>query len=334
MPRGNLLRPIGLAVLAIILVALPFSLREYYVDVLAMLLINVILVVSFRLITTTGGWSLAHIPLMGAGAYGTALMTRTFGWPFWLTLPLAGLAAALIGLIMSYPLVRTKGFAFFIASFAAGEAMRLCWTRFRVPFGGVSGLTNIPAPEAIPLPGLQAIDFSGAIPYYFLALVVTVLCLLIMYRLDKSRIGDTLKAIHSEESLAKSIGINIIKYKILAFVVASFFAGIAGVLLAHRLWAITPQQFGFANTLYLLVWVILGGYHTFAGPIIGVCVLTGLSQLLIPLAEWVPMVYGVILILTLLFLPEGLEGLPRRMSPLVEKMQMMGRGIMRYATRK
>jgi len=134
--------------------------------------------------------------------------------------------------------------------------------------------------------------------------------------------------------LAKSIGINIIKYKILAFVVASFFAGIAGVLLAHRLWAITPQQFGFANTLYLLVWVILGGYHTFVGPIIGVCVLTGLSQLLIPLAEWVPMVYGVILILTLLFLPEGLEGLSRRMSPLVEKMQMMGRGIMRYATRK
>jgi len=334
MPRDNLRQPIGLVVLAIILVALPFFLREYYVDVLTMLLINVILVVSFRLITTTGGWSLAHIPLMGAGAYATALMTRTFGWPFWLTLPLAGLAAALIGLIMSYPLVRTKGFAFFVASFAAGEAMRLCWTRFRVPFGGHAGLGNIPPPEAIPIPGLVAIDFSNPIPYYFLTLVVTVLCLLIMYRLDRSRIGDTLKAIYSEDSVAKSVGINITKYKILAFVIASFFAGIAGVLLAHRLWAIEPQQFGFTNTLYLLVWVVFGGYHTFAGPIIGVSVLTGLGELLIPLAEWVPMIYGIILILTLLFLPDGLEGLPRRISPLVERMQMIGRGIMRYATRK
>jgi branched-chain amino acid transport system permease protein len=314
MPRNNLSKPIGLAVLAIIVVALPFALREYYVDVVTMLLINVIVVVSFRLITTIGGWSLAHIPLMGAGAYATALMTGAFGWPFWLTLPLAGLAAGLVGLAMSYPLVRTKGFAFFIASFAAGDAMRLCWMRFRVPFGGHRGLTNIPAPEAIPIPGLRTIDFSEAIPYYFLALVVTTLCLVVLYRLDKSRIGDTLKAINSQDSLAKSVGINITQYKILAFAIGSFFAGIAGVLLAHRLWAVEPQQFGFTTTLYLLVWVVFGGTGTFAGPIIGVTVLTVLSELLDPLAEWVPMIYGAILISTLLFLPEGLEGLPRRLA--------------------
>jgi len=314
MLRNNLSKAIGLTVLAIILVALPFALREYYVDVVTMLLINVILVVSFRLITTIGAWSLAHIPMMGAGAYATALMTGALGWPFWLTLPLAGLAAALIGLAMSYPLVRTKGFAFFVASFAAGDAMRLCWMRFKVPFGGHRGLTNIPFPEAIPIPGLRTIDFSDAIPYYFLALVVTVLCLLIMYRLDKSRIGDTLKAINSQDSLAMSVGINITQYKILAFVIGSFFAGIAGVLLAHRLWAVEPQQFGFGTTVYLLVWVVFGGTHTFAGPIIGVTVLTVLGELLDPFVEWVPMIYGAILILTLLFLPDGLEGLPRRLA--------------------
>jgi len=206
--------------------------------------------------------------------------------------------------------------------------------RFRVPFGGHTGLGNIPPPGAVSVPGLGVLDFSNPIPYYFLTLGVTALCLLIMYRLDRSRIGDTLKAIHSDDSVARSVGINITKYKSLAFVIASFFAGIAGVLLAHRLWAIEPQQFGFTTTLYLLVWVIFGGYHTFAGPIIGVSVLTGLGELLIPLAKWVPMIYGIILILTLLFLPEGLEGLPRRMLPLVKRMQMIGRGIMRYATRK
>lgn len=325
MLKRNLSKPIGLAVLAIILVALPFMVGAYYVDVLTMLLINIIIVVSFRLITTTGGWSLAHMPLMGAGAYATALMGIYFGWPFWLNLPLAGLAAALIGLVMSYPLVRTKGFAFFIASFAAGEAMRLCWMRFRVPFGGHQGLGNIPAPETIPIPGLRTIDFSDAIPYYFLALVVTVLCLAVMYRLDKSRIGDTLKVIYSQDSLAKSVGINITGYKILAFVMGSFFAGIAGVLLAHRLWGIEPQQFSFVTTLYLLVWVVIGGAHTFAGPIIGVTVLTGLGELIRRFHEWVPMIYGFILIATLLFLPQGLESLPKRMSPLVKKIPIIGR---------
>jgi len=120
---------VGLVILAVILGGLPFVVTKYQVDILITLLINVILVVSFRLITTTGRWSLAHIPMMGAGAYATALMTGTLGIPFWVSLPLSGLVAALVALVMSYPLARTKGFAFFIASFAAGEALRLCWTR-------------------------------------------------------------------------------------------------------------------------------------------------------------------------------------------------------------
>ncbi|MFH0915728.1 MAG: branched-chain amino acid ABC transporter permease [bacterium] len=305
---------IVLPVVAIAGVVLPFLLRHYYIDVLTMLLIDIILVTSFRLVTTTGGWSLAHVPLMGAGAYASALITGTLGWPFWLSLPLSAIAALVIGLIMSYPLARTKGFAFFIASYAAGEAMRLCWTRFRVPFGGHTGLTNIPPPGNI-----GAIDFSRPVPYYFLALIVTAVCLWLMYRLGRSRIGATFHAVHSQESLAKSIGINITRYKILVFVVAAFFAGVAGVLLVHRMWAIEPNQFGFVPTLYVLVWVVFGGTRTFVGPILGVSVLTLLSELLLPLAEWVPMIYGCILILTLLFFPEGLEGIPQRVLSLLRR---------------
>jgi branched-chain amino acid transport system permease protein len=327
MPRNDLLKFVGLAVLAVGLVTVPFLIGEYYVDVLIMLFINVVIVVSFRFISLMGGWSLAHIPLWGLGAYATAIMARTFGWPFWLTLPLAGLCVALVGLIMSYPLARIKGFAFFLASFAVGEAMRLAWTRLPIPFGGHQGLTNIAAPESIPLPGLQAVDFGHAIPYYFLTLVVITLCLMIMYRLEKSQIGDILKAINSQEILAKSVGINIIKYKMLAFVIASFFVGIAGVLLAHRIHAIDPSGFGFVFTLYMLVWVIFGGKGSFAGPILGVCILTVVHELVRPLMEWLPMFYGAVLILTLLFLPEGFIGLTRRMS---SWWQMTGRRIISY----
>ena len=299
-----------LGTLPVVLISAPFAISGYKVDLLTNLLINIVLVASFRLITTTGGWSLAHVPMMGCGAYATALLSGKLGVPFWFSLPLAGLAAGLSGLAISYPLARTKGFAFFVASFAAGEAIRLCWIRFKIPFGGHKGLT-VPAP--VLFDNVTWMNFEEAVPYYFLALAITLISLLIMYRLNNSRIGDTWKALASEENLAKSVGINITKYKMLAFSIGSFFAGVAGVLLAHRLWAIEPHQFGFTTTLYLLVWVVFGGSHTFAGPVIGVVVLTFLAELLRPLVEWVPMIFGTIIILILIFLPNGLESLPSRL---------------------
>ncbi len=305
-------RALLIGLFPVIVISAPFSISEYKVDLLVNLMINIILVSSFRLITTTGGWSLAHIPMMGCGAYATALFAGGLGIPFWFSLPLSGLAAGLVGLAISYPLIRTKGFSFFVASFAAGEAIRLCWIRFKIPFGGHKGLT-VPVPELVENVGW--LDFAEAVPYYFLSLVVTLACLIVMFRLDRSRIGDTWKAIESNEDLAKSTGINHIKYKMLAFSIGSFFAGIAGVLLAHRLWAIEPHQFGFTTTLYLLVWVVFGGSHSFSGPIIGVVFLTFLAELLRPLAEWVPMIFGAIIILALIFLPEGLESLPRKIKP-------------------
>ena len=295
-----------LLVLAIFVVMLPFSLSEYKVDLIINLFINIILVSSFRLIATTGGWSLAHVAMMGCGAYATALLSSV-GIPFWFSLPLSGLAAAMVASIISYPLARTTGFAFFVASFAAGDALRVCWTRFKVPFGGHQGLSNVPVPKLFP-----AWDFSEPIPYYFLTLVVMLLCLAFMRRLDKSRIGDTWKCIEYQEDLAKALGINSISYKMMALIVGSFFAGVGGVLLAHRLWAVVPGQFGFAATLYLLIWVVFGGLRTFHGPILGVVSLTILQELLRPLLAWVPMIYGAIIILTLIFFPEGLEGLPQR----------------------
>jgi branched-chain amino acid transport system permease protein len=308
-----------LLVLAGVGVVVPFVFSYYYIDVLTMLFINFILVTSFRLITLTGCWNLAHVPLMGAGAYASALITGTLGWPFWLSLPLSALTAAFIGLIMSYPLARTKGFAFFIASYAAGEAMRLCWTRFKVPFGGHTGLTNVPPPGDI-----GPIDFGDPTAFYFLTGIIMAVCLWLMYRLGRSRIGSTFHAVHSQESLAKSIGINIVRYKMLAFVVGAFFAGVAGVLLVHRMWAIEPRQFGFVPILYLLVWAVFGGTRTFVGPLLGVAVLTLVSELLVPLAEWVPMIYGFILILTLLFFPDGLEGVPHRVQSLYRKLRARG----------
>ena len=322
----NRLRPaIGLTVLAIILIALPFIITRYYVDLTIVFFVHVVLAVSLRLITTTGDFSLAQVPLMGMGAYASALMSKYFGWPFWLTLPLAALASALVGLIMLYPLLRMKAFAFFIGSYAIGEALRLSWIRIGF-FGGHRGISGISHPS-MSIPGLPTISFAGAVPYYFLTLAIIIICLVIMYLLDKSRITDTFKAIHSEESLVRSVGINVTAYRILAFVVGTFFSGISRVLLAHYFGHIDPHQFNLTTGLYLLIWIVVGGYATFAGPIIGVAFFTVLGELMRPFGAWMPLVYGCILIASLLFLPDGLESLPRRISPMLKKMGIRGRMV-------
>ena len=323
MRRNQLKTVIGLTAMAIILLALPFLLTRYYVDLTIVFFAHLILAVSFRLITTTGDFSLAHIPLMGMGAYATALMSKYFGWPFWLTLPLAGLASTVVGLVMLYPLLRMKAFAFFIGSYAIGEALRLSWIRIGI-FGSHRGISGIPHPS-LSIPGLFTISFAGVAPYYFLTLAITVLCLGIMYLIDKSRITHIFKAIHAEDSLVRSVGINVTAYRTLAFEVGTFFAGIAGVLLAHHLGHIDPHQFNLTTGLYLLIWVVVGGFATFSGPIIGVTFFTLLGEVMRVFGAWMPLVYGCILIMSLLFLPEGLESLPRRISPLMKKMGMRGK---------
>lgn len=300
---SNRLLFLGLAAVLAVLSVVPFFLGEYYVEVLILLLINVILAASYRLLTTNGDWSLSHVVFMGVGAYATALIAKLLGWSFWASLPLAGLAAAVLGLGFVYPLLRTKGFGFFIASFALGELIRLIWVKFHDPFGGPRGMINIPIVE------LGSIDFDFAIPYYFLTLIITLICLFLLYRLDTSRTGKVLKAIYADDELSECIGIDVARYRATSFVVGSFFAGIAGALLAHRLGAIDPKNFDVNTMVYLIIWVVVGGVATFWGPIIGVGVMTLIFESTRPLMEWRPVLFGVILIFFLIFMPGGLESL-------------------------
>ena len=305
-------RLVWLGVLAVACVA-PFVLSISQRDVLIYMVLYVVVAQSFRLITLTGDWSLGHVVTMGVGAYASALLTKKLAFSFWLAMPSAGLVAALFAFVLSFPLFRLKGFYFLIGSFAAGEAIRLCWYKFRDPFGGPTGILRIRAPE-LDLGSLGAIDFSDAIAFYFFALAFTVLCLWLMWRVERSRIGLTLNAIHWRDVLAESVGVNVRRYKTLAFVVASFFAGSAGSMFVHYLSSANPNQFGLAVMLYLLVWVIVGGTRTFAGPIIGTVLLTIIDERLrvAGVDQYRPAIYGVILILTIRFLPQGLESLPAR----------------------
>ena len=240
-----------------ILVAIPHFLKFHHQDLLIFLTINVLVVASYRIVTLTGEWSLIHAVMMGVGGYTAALLFKNYELGMWFTLPLAGGVSAIIAAILCFPLFRMTQFYFLIGSFAAGEAIRLTWIQYVNPFGGTGGLSGVEPPI------IGGIDFLDAIPYYYLALVVVSICLFILYRIENSRIGLTLHAVHWKAALAESVGVDTWRYRALAFIVGSFFVGVAGALKVHYLGTITPNQFGVGFMVFILIWVIVGGYNKF-----------------------------------------------------------------------
>jgi branched-chain amino acid transport system permease protein len=305
----NLARLIGFVLLGAVLIGLPHFLSFSQQELLVILVINVLLVCSYRLLTLTGEWSLAHAVIMGVGAYASALFAKELDVPVPLAMLLGASTAGLVAFLLSFPLFRMKGFYFLIASFAAGEVIRLSWkwSDLTFLFGGPKGIKRIP-----PFPDFLTIDFYEPVNYYYLCLIVVAFSLLILYRVEKSRIGLTFHAIHWQDKLAESVGVNTFRYRMMAFIISSFFAGLAGALYAHYVGAVAPNRFSVEEMVYILIWAIVGGTATFYGPIIGVVTLTVLNEIVLRglgMDEMRPMFYGAVLIIAILFMPNGLEGL-------------------------
>ena len=303
---------LGLVLLAALIV-LPHLVSLSQKEILVLLVINVLLVASYRLLTLTGEWSLAHVVIMGVGAYGSALISKELSWPVPLSMLAGSSIAALVAFLLSFPLFRMKGFYFLIGSFAAGEIIRLVWKWSEMTwlFGGPKGIKLIPPFPNIKLLSLD-IDFYDPVKYYYLCLVVVAISMVILYRIERSRIGLTFHAIHWQDKLAESVGVDTFRYRTLAFVISSFFAGLSGALYAHYIGTVAPNRFSVEEMTYVLIWAIVGGTATFYGPILGVLTLTVLNEVVLRalgVDVMRPMFYGAILILFILFLPNGLESL-------------------------
>ena len=197
------------------LAVLPYLLSYSQQEIAVLLVINVLLVCSYRLLTLTGEWSLGHVVIMGVGAYTSALLAKRFGVPVPVSMLAGAFVAAGSAAILSFPLFRMKGFYFLIGSFAAGEIIRLIWKRFTDPFGGPKGLKRIDAFPDIDI-GFLKIDFYEPVNFYFLALIVVAASLFVLYRIERSRIGLTFHAIHWQDRLAESVGVDTFRYRTLA----------------------------------------------------------------------------------------------------------------------
>lgn len=309
---------IGAAPVAAFLLAAPSILSDvYWTSVLVLIGINVLLTCSLRLIGLIGHFSLGHIGFMLLGAYTSALLVMKAGLPFGLALLASGTLSGAVALVLGYPFLRVKGIYFAILTLLTAESFRLLAFSWRSLTGGPFGLMGIPAPGPIPIIGLGQLQLETAAGYYYIMLVVVGVSLLVLYRLERSQLGFTWLAIREADKLAGAVGISTLFYKILNFCIGCFFAGIAGSLFAHfhrGLSADSSSTFGVLTSIYLLIYMVVGGENQFSGPIVGAVGLTLISEYARPLQEYQPMMIGAIAILVVLLLPKGLAALPQQIG--------------------
>lgn len=296
--------------LLVIFVLLPIFLKSpYELHLLITIMTGSIAALGFRLVFNTGKTSLAQGSFVAIGAYTSALLVTKLSLSFWLALPLAGLVAAAIGGMIGYPALKLRGAYFVVLTFGLAEAIHLALLNGGDFTGGTLGITGIPSPNPIVLPGLASIEFISKVPYYYLVLALLVLAMVGMYRLDHSRMGKIFGAIHDNDKLAESIGINLGMYTTLAFTIACFFSGLAGSFLAHYVRVVTPSSYGLWQGVYYLIYTIVGGAGSIFGPIIGTAGLLYLSRSLVAFGQYQLIIYGAILIVFMIFLPNGLLSL-------------------------
>lgn len=303
---------IGALILAIILVLLPLAIRNpYYIHLLIMVGINSVLAMTFILLFRTGLITIAIAAFWGIGAYASALLSVDLGVSVWLALPASAAVTALIALLAGSLLASKGGNAFVILTMVFGFIAILVFGTFEV-FGGYVGIFNIPPPEPVHLPFFGTIEFTSKIPYYYLMLLLLGIVVATYSAFYAAWTGRAWRAISLSPRLAASLGINIFRYRLLAFVIAATSAGLMGSFYAHYYGSVIPATFDPYKTIYAHVYAILGGV-SFAvfGPIIGAFVMTVVPELLRIAKEIEPLFTGVIVIILVMFLPNGLLGLAR-----------------------
>tara|TARA_Y100000588_G_scaffold348378_1_gene397891 strand:+ start:2310 stop:3335 length:1026 start_codon:yes stop_codon:yes gene_type:complete len=302
------------ALIFLFLVTLPIWFKEhYYLHAMTNMFLHGMVALGLRLLWRTGLVSFGTAGFIAIGGYAAGLLSRDMGISFWLSLPVGGLAAATIAILIGIPTLRLKSSYFFLISWATGEVIRLSFLYLFIPvFGGWQGFRKIPVPDAINIPGLWNIDFSSKAHWYYLAFFLLCVTVIIMTRIDFSRIGKTVVALYDAPDLCESVGVATMYYRVFAFATACFFAGVAGAVYGSFNTFLHPESFTIIQSIETVSFVIIGGSLTVWGPLVGVAVVKGIAMAVRGLGAYELIVAGMMMIFVMIFIPEGISGLPRR----------------------
>lgn len=304
-------------IIFIYLIAFPLYFRD------SRYLLNIVITSSILSCISLGVWLMFCIgrinigqgAFAGIGGYTMAILMTKAGWSFWLCLPLSGIVAAIIGFLIGLPILRLRGVYFAMISLSLTETSRLLFLNTPWLTNGGDGIMNIPWPGALSIGGITiipAFDRANYLSFYYLVAFILLITLLAIWRLYTCRIGWIFRTLRQSDTLALSSGINIVKYRIIAYCICCFIGGVGGALFTVFIQNIFPASFKVTDSIYFMLYCFLGGLDYFVGPIVGAFLLTIGFEALRFIQKYQEGIYALLMIVLMLWLPNGLLSLKFR----------------------
>lgn len=293
----------GTLALVALVAALPPFFGSYYNYLWSLCLINIIVAVGLNLLTGNAGQiSLCHSSFMAIGAYTSTYLLTKVSLSFWLALPLGGVVAALFGLALGFPALRLRGFYLAVVTLGFLEMSTLFITELPSITGGVRGVSS-------PRPSLFGFSLSSDLSFFYVVFAVTLATIWLAYSLVHSPTGRALNAIRNSEAAAQTLAVPLARIKLVVFMISAFLAGIGGGLFASLVGFIDPLEFGLSTSVRFIIIIVIGGLGSIAGSIVGAVALTILPEVLRDFKEYNELVFGALLLVSLIVIPHGLVSL-------------------------
>ncbi|MBT4219865.1 MAG: branched-chain amino acid ABC transporter permease [Rhodospirillaceae bacterium] len=291
----------GLLALIATIMVLPLMLpNAFYFDIVILIGLNSIVCIGLNLLIGYAGQiSLGHAGFFGIGAYFSAILTSTYGWPATAAMVVGAVVVGLLSFIIARPIMKLQGHYLAMGTLGLGVIITIVLTQESDLTGG---------PDGMPVPGFSIFGWEpyGETVWYWIIAAVLVATVWLSLNLIASPVGRALRAVHGSEIAAETLGVNVVKYKVLVFVLSAIIASLAGSLFAHYTGFITPDTSGFIHSIQLVTMVVLGGMASTFGAVAGAAILTILPQLLTVFHDYEHLVFGAVLIGTMIFMRRGL----------------------------
>lgn len=300
----------ALALGAAFVAAFPFIFSMYQTNIMITALIYVVVGLGLNIVVGLAGLlDLGYVAFYAVGAYSYALLNYHFGISFWMALPVGALLGCLFGVMLGFPVLRLRGDYLAIVTLGFGEIIRLVLENWNDFSFGPSGIANIPRPG---IPGFSMSLSQSAIFIYFLMLALTAFTIFVVRRLQDSRIGRAWVALREDEVACQAMGIDKTKTKLSAFALGATWAGMGGVVFAAKSTFINPVSFTIWESIIILCVVVLGGMGSILGVMLGALILILTPEYLRAFSEYRMLIFGVLLVLMMVFRPGGIVSDVRR----------------------
>jgi branched-chain amino acid transport system permease protein len=291
----------GLYLIIAVLLLLPWVLpNSFYTDLVIRMAINAVIVLSLNLLIGFAGQiSMGHAGFLGIGAYASAVLPSHFGWHPVLALSAGALAAGLLAAVVARPIFKLKGHYLAMATLGLGIIISIVLRNEAAWTGGPDGMP-------VPALGLFGLELSSDKQWYWLLALLLSLSVWASLSLIDSPFGRALRALHGSEVASQVVGVDVVRYKVAIFVLSAVIASIMGSITAHYVGFVTPNLADFFHSIELVTMVVIGGMASVYGSVLGAVLLTALPQALTAFEGWETVAFGVILMLSMIFLPKGL----------------------------